>query len=209
MKLAHMELDAYLQELASRSPAPGGGSASALCGAQGAGLAAMVAGLTIDNAKYADRKDACVTLQNELLPLMESLAEQIDADADAFDLVASAFKLPKSTDEEKAARSKAIQDGTMTAALVPTKTMALSLHALRAAQALLEGFNTNAASDLGVAAMSLLTAVKGAWLNVQINCASLKDREAAEELLAKGRNIVSQAEALSKTLRDAAEAAIG
>lgn len=209
MKLTKLDLDAYLAELASRSPAPGGGSASALASAQGAGLMAMVAGLTMDNAKYAQYKDACTKLQDEALPLMEALGRQIDADADAFDLVADAFKLPKSTDEEKAARSRAIQSGTMTAALVPLKTMELSLCALRAAQCLLEGFNVNAASDLGVAAMGLLTGVKGAWLNVAINCASLKDKEAASELHTKGEAIVAEAEKLSQTLYDAAIAAIG
>lgn len=197
MKLAEMTVREYLDIMASDAPAPGGGSAAALCGAQGAGLAAMVAGLTIGRKKFAEYEETCLAVREEALALAEKLTVQIDKDTEAFNLVAAAFKLPKSTDEEKAERSKAIQAGTLVSTEVPFETMQLSLDALRCAEKLLSGFNDGAASDLGVAAWNLLTCVKGAWLNVGINIGSLKDTEKAESFRVKGLEILREAEEIA------------
>ncbi|MBQ3062025.1 MAG: cyclodeaminase/cyclohydrolase family protein [Clostridia bacterium] len=200
MKLAEMTVNAYLDTVASDAPAPGGGSASALCGAQGAGLATMVAGLTIGKKKYADRNDACIEIRDCGMPLVEALKVQIDKDTEAFNMVSAAFKMPKETDEDKKARSAAIQAGTLVSTEVPFETMTLALDALRNAKKLLDGFNANAASDLGVAALDLLACVKGAWLNVLINIGSLKDTEKAEEFRAKGLSIVKEAEEIANEI---------
>lgn len=194
MKLADMTVSAYLDIMASDAPAPGGGSAAALCGAQGAALAAMVAGLTIGRKKYAEFEAHCICVREAELSLMEKLRAQIDKDTEAFNLVAAAFKMPKSTDEEKAERSRAIQAGTLVSTQVPFETMVLALDALRWAEKLLAGFNDGAASDLGVAAWNLLTCVKGAWLNVCINIGSLKDKEKAETFRLRGLEILREAE---------------
>lgn len=200
MKLAEMTVREYLDIMASDAPAPGGGSAAALCGAQGAGLAAMVAGLTIGRKKFAEYEPVCLAVREEALALAEKLTQQIDKDTEAFNLVAAAFKLPKSTDEEKAARSAAIQAGTLVSTEVPFETMVLALDTLRCAEKLLAGFNDGAASDLGVAAWNLLTCVKGAWLNVCINIGSLKDTEKAEAFRTRGLEILRDAERIATAI---------
>lgn len=205
MKLVEMSVAAYIDTVASDAPAPGGGSASALCGAQGAGLSTMVAGLTLGKKKYADRQAACEAIRGDGIPLVEALKAQVDKDTEAFNLVSAAFKMPKETDAEKAARSAAIQQGTLVSTEVPFETMKLALEALRNAHKLLEGFNTNAASDLGVAALDLLACVKGAWLNVLINIGSLKDTEKAAAFKAEGLAIVREAEELAGAIYGAVE----
>ncbi len=205
MKLVEMSVAAYIGTVASDAPAPGGGSASALCGAQGAGLSTMVAGLTLGKKKYADRQAACEAIRGDGMPLVEALKAQVDKDTEAFNLVSAAFKMPKETDAEKAARSAAIQQGTLVSTEVPFETMKLALEALRNAHKLLEGFNTNAASDLGVAALDLLACVKGAWLNVLINIGSLKDTEKAAAFKAEGLAIVREAEELAGAIYGAVE----
>ncbi len=208
MKLIEMDLKTYLNTMASDAPAPGGGSAAALCGAQGAALAAMVAGLTIGRKKFAAYEETCIAVEKAELALQEKLTAQIDRDTDAFNMVAAAFKLPKETEEEKAARSAAIQAGTLVSTQVPFETMLLALDALRTAEKLLEGFNCGAASDLGVAAMNLSTCVRGAWMNVLINIGSLKDTVASEAFRHKGQEILAEAEAISARIYSAAEAEI-
>lgn len=209
MKLIDMTVSDYLNDLASDSPAPGGGSAAALCGAQGAGLAAMVASFTIGRKKFADFEANALVVRDAELNLTEKLKAQIDKDTEAFNLVAAAFKMPKSTDEEKAERSKAIQAGTLVSTEVPFETMTLALEALRTAEKLLAGFNDGAASDLGVAAWNLLTCVKGAWLNVCINIGSLKDKEAAESFRVRGLEILKEAEEIAAKIAAKADEMIG
>ncbi len=209
MKLIDMTVSEYLADLASDSPAPGGGSAAALCGAQGAGLAAMVASFTIGRKKFADFEENALVVRDAELALVEKLKAQIDRDTEAFNLVAAAFKLPKATDEEKAARSAAIQAGTLVSTEVPFETMVLALEALKTAEKLLIGFNDGAASDLGVAAWNLLTCVKGAWLNVCINIGSLKDREAAESFRVRGLAILREAEEIAAKIAAKADEIIG
>ena len=209
MKLIELTVSDYLNDLASDSPAPGGGSAAALCGAQGAGLAAMVASFTIGRKKFADFEANALVVRDAELDLTEKLKAQIDKDTKAFNLVAAAFKMPKATDEEKAERSKAIQAGTLVSTEVPFETMTLALEALRTAEKLLLGFNDGAASDLGVAAGNLLTCVKGAWLNVRINIGSLKDREAAESFRIRGLAILKEAEEIAAKIAAKADQIIG
>ncbi|MCH5148369.1 MAG: cyclodeaminase/cyclohydrolase family protein [Clostridiales bacterium] len=194
MKLVEMTVSSYLDLLNSDAPAPGGGSASALCGAQGAALVSMVAGLTIGKKKYLDDQELCAEVAKKTSELKDALLAQVDEDTQAFNLVSAAFKLPKETDAEKAARSKAIADATLVATEVPFKTMKLCLETLHYTKSLIGHSNTNAASDLGVSALNLITCMKGAWLNVLINLGGLKDEAKAKAFRTQGEEMVSTAQ---------------
>lgn len=194
MKLSEMTVTSYLDLLNSDAPAPGGGSASALCGAQGAALVSMVAGLTIGKKKYPDDQELCIEVAKKTSALKDALLAQVDKDTEAFNLVSAAFKLPKETDAEKAARSKAIADATLVATKVPFETMELCLETLRYTRSLIGHSNTNAASDLGVSALNLIACMKGAWLNVLINLGGLEDEKVAKDFRAKGEEMVASAQ---------------
>ena len=194
MKLVEMTVSSYLDLLNSDAPAPGGGSASALCGAQGAALVSMVAGLTIGKKKYPDDQELCAEVAKKASCLKNALLAQVDKDTEAFNLVSEAFKLPKETNEQKAVRSKAIADATLVATEVPFMTMKLCLETLHYTKSLIGHSNTNAASDLGVSALNLITCMKGAWLNVLINLGGVKDEAKANEFRTKGEEMVKTAQ---------------
>ena len=157
MKLVELTVKDYLDLLKSDAPAPGGGSVSALSAAQGIGLVAMVSDLTIGRERYADFEEGCKKAKAEAIELYAKLVEAIDKDTEA-------FKMPKDTDENKAARSKAIADATLAATEVPFETLTLCMNALKVTETIVGKSNPNAASDLGVAALNLLAGIKGAWL---------------------------------------------
>ncbi len=194
MKLTTMTVSSYIDLLNSDAPAPGGGSASALCGAQGAALAAMVAGLTIGKKKYENDQELCAEMAKKAAELKDKFLVQVDKDTEAFNLVSAAFKLPKETDEQKAARKKAIADATLIATQVPYETMGLCLEALACTKELIGHSNTNAASDLGVSALDLIACMKGAWLNVLINLGGLEDANKADEFKKLGEKMVLEAQ---------------
>ena len=191
MKLVDMTVKNYLDVLKSEAPAPGGGSVSALSAAQGAGLVAMVCDLTIPKEKYAEYKDLCQQVKAEILEVFDELVIGIDKDTEAYNKVSAAFKLPKGTDEEKAARSKAIQEATIVATEVPYETMSLCMKGIEITAKIVGKSNPNASSDLGVAALNFLAGIKGAYLNVMINLPGIKSEEQkarfkdAEEMVKK------------------------
>lgn len=191
MKLVDMTVKNYLDVLKSEAPAPGGGSVSALSAAQGAGLVAMVCDLTIPKEKYAEYKDLCQQVKAEILEVFDELVIGIDKDTEAYNKVSAAFKLPKGTDEEKAARSKAIQEATIIATEVPYETMSLCMKGIEITAKIVGKSNPNASSDLGVAALNFLAGIKGAYLNVMINLPGIKSEEQkarfkdAEEMVKK------------------------
>lgn len=196
-KLVELKVVDYLDVLKSNAPAPGGGSVSALAGAQGAGLVAMVTDLTLGKEKFADFEEVCKDVKEKAIDLYEALTLAIDEDTEAFNLVAAAFKMPKETDEEKAARSAAIQAGTIKSTEVPFKTMELSLEGLKLATRLVGQSNPNCASDLGVGIINFRTAVEGAWLNVLINISGIKNQALAEDFRVRGLAMVKEAKKLS------------
>lgn len=196
MKLVDMTVKDYLDLLKSDAPAPGGGSVSALAAAQGLGLVSMVADLTVGKPKYADFEKVCIEVGEEARKLHAKLVEYIDKDTEAFNMVSQSFKLPKATDEEKAARSKAIAEATLVATQVPFDTLMLCAEGLRLTDKLVDHSNPNAASDLGVAALNLLAGIKGAWLNIKINLPGVKD-ETEKEKFMTGKKLVVEAEALA------------
>ena len=194
MKLADMGVTQFVDTLASDAPAPGGGSAAALMGALGAALTAMVGCLTQGRKKYADYAEYAAQVEQKGDELKARLLDVMDRDTDAFNLVSAAFSMPKETDEEKAARSAAIQEGLKACTETPLECMALGCEAVVLAHDFLEqGFNTSSASDLGVAFLSLSAAIRGAWLNVLINLGSIQDDAFRKDRRAKGEALLSRA----------------
>lgn len=196
MKLVEMQINDFIAVLGSDTPAPGGGSASALAAAQGIALTKMVTELTIGKKKYAEFEDEIELLQKKAKSLQEGLLRAIDEDTEAFNQVSAVFGLPKTAEEEKKARREAMQSALKGAAVTPFSMMEKIVDALKVTQAAVGKSNTNAASDLGVAALNLKAALQGAWLNVLINLASIKDemfvrqyRKAGESLVEEGSKI--------------------
>lgn len=191
--LVDMTCRAFAEETASESPAPGGGSISAYIGALGAALAAMVANLSSHKPGWDDRWQEFSDWAVKAQRIKDDLLALVDEDTEAFNKVMDAFGLPKGTDDEKAARTDAIQDATKYAAEVPLRTMQRSSDAFEVIRAMVEHGNPNSVTDAGVGALCVRSAVMGAYLNVRINAASLKDRELAEELLLRGRHLEADA----------------
>ena len=199
MKLADMTVKDYLDLLKSDAPAPGGGSVSALSAAQGVGLVAMVADLTIGREKYAEHEEVCKAAKEEALKLYRAFVEGIDNDTEAFNKVSAAYKLPKNTDEEKAARSEAIREANIGATEVPFETVKLCLEGLKVTETMVGKSNPNAASDLGVAALNLMAGIRGAWLNVKINLPGIKD-ETLKAKFETGAQMVDEAYVLANRI---------
>ena len=196
MKLAELTVKGFVEELASDSPAPGGGSTAALEGALGAALTAMVCTLTtVGKSKqtYAEHQDFVIETRAKATDLQNRFVDVMDRDTEAFNVVSAAFGMPKATDEEKAARSAAIQKGLEGCTATPFEMMELSVETLELTESLLGKSNDSAASDLGVSALSLRAAIQGAWLNVLINIGSLKNKELAEDYRVKGEAMLEKA----------------
>lgn len=174
----------FAGELASDSPAPGGGSAAAQAGANAAALVAMVGRLSVDKAGAAAAREELAAAIQEADALRARLLELVDEDTAAYEAVVATFRLPKGTDEEKAARRSAIQAATVRAAEVPLQTMRACRRVIDLAAALVGRSNPAAASDLGVGVQLARTGLEGGGLNVAINLGSLQGNEAAAALVA-------------------------
>jgi glutamate formiminotransferase/formiminotetrahydrofolate cyclodeaminase len=192
-KLIDLTCSAFADATASESPAPGGGSVSAYIGALGAALGTMVANLSAHKPGWDDRWQEFSDWAVRGQQIKEDLLALVDEDTNAFNRVMAAFGLPKSTDEEKAARSAAIQEATRYAAEIPFRTMQRTFDAFEVIRAMVESGNPNSVTDAGVGALCVRSAIIGAYLNVKINAASLKDRDYAETILTKGAEIESNA----------------
>ena len=202
MKLAELKTSEFVDLLASDAPAPGGGSAAALEGALGAALTAMVCGLTVGKKKYAEFQELAEEAQKKATDLKARFVDVMDRDTEAFNVVSAAFGMPKATDEEKAARSAAIQEGLKGCTKTPFEMMELAVETLELTASILGKSNDSAASDLGVSALSLRAAIQGAWLNVLINIGSLKNKELAEDYRAKGEALLAKALPLADQIYD-------
>jgi Methenyl tetrahydrofolate cyclohydrolase len=167
----------FLDELASNSPAPGGGSVAALSGALGAALTSMVANLTIGKKKYLDVEAEMTSIRAKSEELRKAFTSIVDQDTEAFNKVMEAFGLPKDNDDQKALRSAAIQEATKEASLIPLRVMKLVVDSLALAKIVAEKGNSNSISDAGVAALMLYAASEGAALNVYINLGSINDQD--------------------------------
>ncbi len=200
--LTDLTVKDFLDKVAGSDPVPGGGSIAALNGAIASALGAMVANLTIgkkDYAEHEERMKEIAALANER---MQQFTADIDRDSDAYDRVFACFKMPKATDEEKAARSAAIQEATKYAAQVPMEVARAALALMDMLADVARNGNKNAVTDACVAMMSARTAVLGAVLNVRINLGSLKDAEFAASMQAEADELEHSAIEKEKALLD-------
>ncbi len=194
--LVDLTCTGFAAETASESPAPGGGSISAYMGALGAALGTMVANLSSHKAGWDERWKEFSDWADKGQALMKELLWLVDEDTEAFNKIMAVFSMPKSTDEEKAARAAALEAATLYATQVPLRTLKTAYEVFPLVKAMAETGNPNSVTDAGVGALSLRSAVMGAALNVKINAAGLKDRAVADQL-------VGEAEALVKAANEA------
>jgi glutamate formiminotransferase / formiminotetrahydrofolate cyclodeaminase len=192
-KMVDLSCTEFADETASESAAPGGGSISAYMGALGAALASMVANLSAHKAGWDERWEEFSDWAVKGQRIKEDLLALVDEDTNAFHKVMDAFGLPKGTEEEKTARSAAIQEATKFATEVPFRTMERAFDAFEVIKAMVEEGNPNSVTDAGVGALCARSAVIGAFMNVRINAAGLKDKAYAEEILARGAKIEAEA----------------
>lgn len=192
-RLIRMTVRDFAHETASESPAPGGGSISAYMGALGAALATMVANLSAHKRGWDDRWKEFSDVADEGQQVMHELLALVDEDTAAFNRIMEVYSMPKGTEEEQTARAKALEEATLQATQVPLRTMRAASRALPLLLRMAERGNPASASDAGVGALAAVAAIRGAELNVRINAASLKDRAAADRLLAEAADITQKA----------------
>jgi formiminotetrahydrofolate cyclodeaminase len=194
MTFASKSLQTFLDELASAEPAPGGGSVAALSGALAASLVAMVCRLTIGKKGYEAVSAEMQTILPRAETLQRELADLMQADTDAYTRVMNAYKLPKTTDDEKDARTRAIQAALQHASDVPLRVAEQCVQVLALARVVAEKGNKNAASDGGVGALMAEAGARGAAFNVAINLASITDVTFAQDRRARVAAILAEAE---------------
>jgi len=195
----------WLDALASDAPAPGGGAAAAMNAAVGAALVSMVCNLTIGKPRYAEHEATMTAALERATTLRADALRLAGEDAEAFEAVTAAYRLPKSTDDEKAARTAAIQAALVGAADVPLRTAALAAEVVELAGRILDGANVNVLSDVAVAASSARSALEAATINVEINLAALHDAGRREDLardLAKCASAGPVADRIVATVRE-------
>lgn len=176
-------LGAFLDQLASSAPTPGGGSVAALCGALSASLGSMVANLTLGREKYRDVETAIRAALEQSEQLRAEFTQLIADDIAAYGALSAAYRLPKATTDEQATRSAQIQDALKGAAEAPLRIAERARQALDLCQTLAEIGNLNVISDVGVSAITAHAALESAELNVLINLKAIKDQALAESLL--------------------------
>lgn len=192
-KLVDMTCREFADETASESPAPGGGSISAYMGALAAALGTMVANLSAHKAGWDDRWEEFSDRAQQGRHILDRLVALVDEDTEAFNRIMAVFAMPKNTPEEKAARSAALEAATLYATEVPLRTMKAACETFDLLEAMAVSGNPASVSDAGVGALAARSAVLGAQLNVRINAAGLKDREAADAILTEAAQIADTA----------------
>ncbi|MCL0058326.1 cyclodeaminase/cyclohydrolase family protein [Dehalococcoidia bacterium] len=186
MKLVDLKVAEFLEELARGSPSPGGGSASALAGALGAALVAMVADLTLGKERYKNVEDELKEVSRKAASLKDRMMCLVDEDSQAFDALLAALRFPQDSAEAKGKRGVEVQRATRRAAEVPLEVARHSIKIVELAEVVIQKGNVNAISDGGVAALLGEAAFRGAVYNVKINLSSLQDetyRKAVEQEL--------------------------
>jgi glutamate formiminotransferase/formiminotetrahydrofolate cyclodeaminase len=201
MKLDQLTIQDFIKELASDAPTPGGGSIAALCGALGAALSEMVAGLTVGKEKYRKSWKSMTSVRRKASGLSERFLHLMQEDTDAYNAVTAAFQLPRSTDDEQTARRRQIQEAMKLAATVPLETMKSSLELAELGRLVVENGNKNAVTDAGAALQLARAAGIVASYNVLINLSSIRDKnyvlekkEEVNRLLEEAENRIAEAE---------------
>ena len=201
-KLTDMTCTGFAEETASESPAPGGGSISAYMGALAAALGTMVANLSSHKAGWDDRWEEFSNYADSGQQMMKLLLDLVNEDTAAFNRVMAAIQMPKSTDEERAARAEAMEAATLYAIQVPLRTMKAAIDVFPLVKAMAQIGNPASVSDAGVGALAARAAIHGAALNVKINAVGLADKETANNLIAEANQLVSMADNLEKETLD-------
>ena len=191
-KLIRMDLRAFADETASESPAPGGGSISAYVGSLGAALGTMVANLSAGKRGWEDQVDLFSDYAAQGQYIKDTLLSLVDEDTHAFNKIMNAFGLPKSTDEEKKARTLAIEEATKYACEIPFKVMQTAYSTMPMLVAMIDKGNPNSITDAGVGVLCVKTAVRGAYFNVMVNAQGLKDRVFADDIIARAKALLAQ-----------------
>ncbi len=197
-KLTDLTCTGFALETASESPAPGGGSISAYMGALAAALGTMVANLSAHKAGWDDRWEEFSNYADGGQLLLTHLLDLVDEDTEAFNRVMAAIQMPKSTEEERAARAEAMEAATLYATQVPLRTMEAAIDVFPLVEAMASTGNPASVSDAGVGALAARAAVHGAALNVRINAAGLTDRATAESLVARAAELTQRADTLEQ-----------
>ena len=199
----------FLADLASAAPTPGGGSAAAVMGAMGAALVSMVANLTVGKKGYEAVDADMRQLLAESEALRTKLAGMVAEDIAAFDSLMAGYKLPKATDEEKAARSAAIQAGLKAATEAPLSCARACAEAVRLAERAAAQGNLNVISDAGVGVLAAWAALRSAALNVHINAPQIKDRAWADAALTELQALLDECGPLSERVHETVKGKLG
>ncbi len=207
-RLIKKDLVAFADETASESPAPGGGSIAAYVGSLGASLATMVANLSAHKRGWDERWEYFSDAAERGQKLKDQLLRLVDEDTDAFNAIMEAFGLPKTSPEEKAARTAAIQAATKIAIEVPLRTMRLASEVFPLVREMVEQGNPNSVTDAGVGALCARAAVLGAYLNVKVNASGLADKEFVAATLAEAEQLAAEASRLENEILTAVQAKI-
>ncbi len=203
--LADLTVRGFADAVASEAPTPGGGSVAALAGALGAALGTMVANGSAHKRGWDERWETFSDWAVRGRAIQEELLALVDADSRAFDALMAAFRLPKATPEEKAARSAAIQAATRGAIEVPLRTMRAAVRSMAVTKAMAEIGNPNAASDAAVGALCARAAVRGAYFNVRINLEGITDQAFRDGALAETESLLAQSEVLEREVLERVE----
>jgi len=198
--LVNMTLTDFANETASESPAPGGGSIAAYCGAMGISLGTMVANLSAHKRGWDDRWEEFSDCAEKGMAYQNTLLDLVDEDTNAFKKIMNAFRLPKDTEADKAKRQEAIQVATKYAILTPFKVMETAYNSMEVMKAMADFGNPNSVTDAGVGALCARTAVIGAFLNVKINCGDCEDKAFVADVLKRGQQLVDDACALEEEI---------
>lgn len=201
-KLQDLTIKEFLEKTYGKEPVPGGGSVSALCGALAASLGEMVTALTIGRKKYLNVEQEMLLYAPKMEQARHKFLDFIDRDAEAYQLVFNAFKLPKETEEEQKFRNDEIQNATLKAALVPLQVAETAVDIMGTIFEIGSKGNKNAVTDACVAMMCARTAALGAILNVRINLTGLEDKDKAKELENRCMALQDEAQVREASLLD-------
>lgn len=198
--LRELSVKDFIYETASDSPAPGGGSISALSAASAAALIEMVTNLTIGKKGYEEVEAEMKEVQEKAAKLKEKFVNYIDEDSDSFNKIMAAFKMPKDTDEQKKERTAKVQDAFKGASTTPFNVGKDAFELLELAQKVIEKGNSNAVTDGACAAMQARASVHGAFYNVKINLGSIKDEVFVKEMTEKVKELESKVDQIEKDI---------
>jgi len=207
-RLASMNLRSFMNETASESPAPGGGSVSAYMGALGTALGTMVANISRKKRGWDDRWKEFSDYAEKGKEIQNRLLGLVDEDTAAFNAILDAFGLPKNTDDEKKIRRAAVEDATKYAALVPFRVMETAFEAFHLLKEMVSKGNPSSVTDAAVGAIAVNSCIRGAFLNVKINAAGLEDTEFVNDLMEKGAVIERNSTDLEKEILTITESRI-